>query len=854
MIRSALMALLLSTPLVANAAHVFSVAEYGAKGDGKTLDTRALQHAIDAAAAAGGGTVNLPTGTYLSGSLFVKNGVTLEIQSGATILGSQRLADYPVMPTRIAGIEMSWPAALVNVYDQHDATITGAGTIDGDGKIFWDSYWSLRKQYEPRGLRWASDYDAQRPRLIQIFNADHVSLSKLLLRRSGFWTVHICYSHDIAVDGITIRNNEDGHGPSTDGIDIDSSRSVQVSHADIAVNDDALCLKAGRDSDGLRVNRPTEDVVLRDSIVRAGAAGVTFGSETSGGFRNIEASGITVLSPVPVGILFKSAHTRGGFGENLRLHDFDLHDVQVALRITMNWNPSYSYASIPADAKDYPPYWKVLATPVPADQGMAHLRNVEIAKIAGTAKTAFEVDAYPRVPLRDFTLNNLSLKVSTAGHIADASHWAFSAVDLHIADGSNVTLKDDTDITGLPQQQAAATQTTTPAPTPAMQAIIDKDNSRHFGDSPEDPGPLATNLSPAMKPAAIDAAVRKVADWQLARSQPYFDRIWTWSVLYTGFLAASDSLDDPRYRDAMLAMSKGFEWQLRNRLPNADDQSVGSTYLELYLREPKDNANASWMVPTRTDLDTILPLKTLREGDDRIPWWWCDALFMAPAVWAEMSRATGDPKYVAYLDTQWKQTSDLLYDPVEHLYARDATYKDKREPNGKKVFWSRGEGWVMGGLARTLDQLPANDPQRPFYVQQLREMAARVAQLQDANGLWHAALLDPEHFPAPEISGSALFTYAMAWGINRGILDRATYQPVVTRAWQGMLQHIYTDGRLGDIQQTGAEPAYYRPSASYTYGVGAFLLAGSEVKRMVQPPSAHRGSAEHRGAASSSHN
>jgi unsaturated rhamnogalacturonyl hydrolase len=125
-----------------------------------------------------------------------------------------------------------------------------------------------------------------------------------------------------------------------------------------------------------------------------------------------------------------------------------------------------------------------------------------------------------------------------------------------------------------------------PTPTPAMQAIIDKDNSRHFGDDPADPGPLATDLSPALKPAAIDKAVRKVADWQLARAQPYFDRIWTWSVLYTGFLAASQSTGDPSYRDAMIAMSKKYDWQLRSHLPNADDQSVGSTYLELDMLAP----------------------------------------------------------------------------------------------------------------------------------------------------------------------------------------------------------------------------------------------------------------------------
>lgn len=379
---------------------------------------------------------------------------------------------------------------------------------------------------------------------------------------------------------------------------------------------------------------------------------------------------------------------------------------------------------------------------------------------------------------------------------------------------------------------AAAAQQV-PQPTPAMQAGIDKDNGRHFGDSPADAGPLATGLSPALKAAAIDKAMRKVADWQLGVAQPYFDRIWTWSVLYSGFMAASASTGDPKYRNAMLDMSRKFNFELRSRLPNADDQSVGSTYLELYLSQPKATRDASWIDPTRADLDSILPLKTLKPGDERIPWWWCDALFMAPAVWAEMARVTGEHKYIDYLNAQWHQTYDLLYDRPDHLYFRDATYKDKTEPNGQKQFWSRGEGWVMGGIARTLDFLPTDDPNRTFYIVQLREMSAKVASLQDPKtGLWHAGLLDPTSYPLDEVSGSALFVYGMAWGVNHGVLDRKTYQPVIARAWKGLLAHVYADGRLGSIQQTGAQPAFYLPTASYTFGVGGFLLAGAEVKKM----------------------
>jgi unsaturated rhamnogalacturonyl hydrolase len=382
---------------------------------------------------------------------------------------------------------------------------------------------------------------------------------------------------------------------------------------------------------------------------------------------------------------------------------------------------------------------------------------------------------------------------------------------------------------GMRPQVATAQQVSIEHATPQQLAGIAKDNSRHFGDDPDDAGPIATDLSASLGPVAVGTAMRKVGDWQLARSQEYFDRIWTWSVLYSGFMAASDSLGDAKYRDAMQAVGTKFDWQLRSHLPDADDQSVGQTYLELYLLK-KDPA---MIAPTRAELDALLaaPHVSKRVGKP-IPWWWCDALFMAPPVWSRMYAATGDRKYVAYMDEEWAKTSDLLYDKQEHLYARDADYLSRTEANGKKMFWSRGNGWVMGGIARTLEYLPKDDPARAKYVAQLKEMAARVAALQGADGLWRAGLLDQGNYSEPEISGSALFAYALAWGVNEGVLDRKVYRPVVAKAWAGMLKHVYADGRLGCIQQTGAEPAPFKATASYTYGVGAFLMAGSEIRRM----------------------
>jgi polygalacturonase len=443
-------------PVSAHAApKIFFANAYGAKGDGTTPDTAAIQKAIDAAAPKKA-TVSFKPGTYLTGALFLKSGITFEIPEGVTLTGSQDIKDFPELPTRIAGIEMTWPAAMINVRDQQDVTITGKGTIDQNGAIWWQVYRDTLKIYQPKGLRWASDYDARRVRLSLIQNSSNVHYGGgLTLKRSGFWTVQVLYSHDVTIDGLIIRNNEGGRGPSTDGIDIDSSHDVEVSHADIEANDDALCLKAGRDSDGLRVNRPTYNIKIHDSIIHRGAAAITIGSETSGGFHNIEAWNITAESGVPNGVLFKSAHVRGGHASDIRIHDLTFIGVAVPISINMNWNPAYSYAKLPegTDPKTVPPYWIPLTTPVPEEQGLPHFSDVHVWNIKATgAKRAFNVSAYPNAPLVDFKLDHLNIEAATAGTIANAQNWTMTDNTITTADGSKVSITDSENVsTGKPK-------------------------------------------------------------------------------------------------------------------------------------------------------------------------------------------------------------------------------------------------------------------------------------------------------------------------------------------------------------------------------------------------------------------
>ncbi|MDR3734141.1 MAG: glycoside hydrolase family 88 protein [Acidobacteriaceae bacterium] len=348
------------------------------------------------------------------------------------------------------------------------------------------------------------------------------------------------------------------------------------------------------------------------------------------------------------------------------------------------------------------------------------------------------------------------------------------------------------------------------------------------GDAPDDPGPLATGLSAELKPKAIEAAMTKVADWQLTVAQEKFNQQWTFAALYDGLLAASATTNNPKYKDAVEKMADGFNWQLIDgRFPHADDFAIGQAYMDMYLQHPVPQHMAS--VKANADRLVARP-----DDPKKLLWWWCDALFMAPPVMVRVYKATGDRKYLDYMDKEWWETSASLYDPSESLYFRDARYFTQKQANGKKIFWGRGNGWVMGAFVKVLTLMPNDYPTRGKYIEQYKAMAAKVAAIQSKDGLWRAGLLDPDAYELPEVSGSAFFTYSLAWGINEGILDRKTYEPVVQRAWAGMLSHIYATGRLGCIQPIDAQPGAFKASASSVYGVGGFLLAGSEVDRLAR--------------------
>jgi polygalacturonase len=421
------------------------VNDYGAVNDGSKLSTEAIQKTIDACAAKGGGIVSFKRGTYLMGSIFLKSNVHLVIDKEVLIKGSQDFGDYPEIDTRIAGIEMKWPAALINIVNQKNVQVSGKGKINAQGKFCWDKYWAMRREYEPKGLRWVVDYDAKRVRTFLVQSSSDVTLKDLTFSNAGFWTVQLLYSDHLTVDGITIKNNEDGKGPSTDGIDIDSSSWVLVENCDIDCNDDDFCLKAGRDADGLRVNRPTEYVVIRKCIARKGGGLLTLGSETSGGIRHVLATDLKAMG-TGNGFHIKSATTRGGTVEDIYFRNIEMDSVGNAFMFTMNWNPTYSYSSLPAGYKydSLPAHWKIMLTKVePESKGIPHFRDIYVSNVkVKYARRAISAAGLTQSSLDNFNFNNVTIQSDNAGDVSYAKDWKWEKVSIRAKDKKAIAVKN----------------------------------------------------------------------------------------------------------------------------------------------------------------------------------------------------------------------------------------------------------------------------------------------------------------------------------------------------------------------------------------------------------------------------
>lgn len=343
------------------------------------------------------------------------------------------------------------------------------------------------------------------------------------------------------------------------------------------------------------------------------------------------------------------------------------------------------------------------------------------------------------------------------------------------------------------------------------------------------------------------AVATRVANWQLAHmdgqghvsrvtSETRNPRAWEQAVFWIGMTALADAGGSSQIKSAILAMGRANQWLPARRPFHADDLVITQSY----LWAAKNGAGPSASAPTRKAFDYILanpPRVSLAfyqppsgyDDTECLPrWCWADALFMAPPAMIELSRQTGDPRYQEYAMREYWATTDFLYDPAERLFYRDSRFFERRDANGEKQFWSRGNGWVIASMARIIPMLAKGSADRVRMEGLFREMAQRLRELQKADGYWSPSLLVAKDSP-PESSGTAFNTYAMAWGIKAGLLDRATYEPVVRKGWSALVKAIQDDGRLGWVQQVSDRPEKVEASDTQFYGTGALLLAATAV-------------------------
>jgi unsaturated rhamnogalacturonyl hydrolase len=358
--------------------------------------------------------------------------------------------------------------------------------------------------------------------------------------------------------------------------------------------------------------------------------------------------------------------------------------------------------------------------------------------------------------------------------------------------------------------------------------------------------PLSAQSLP--EPGDVLAKMR-VANAHFAREWPHVGKtiittrerpsnIWTRSVYYEGLMALYAIDRDPSYYDYATRWADFHKWGLRSgpKSRNADDQCCGQIYLELYQVEPRPERIRD--IQACMDNSVAIP-----QHDD---WYWIDAIQMAMPVFAKLGALTKNPKYfekahALYEFTKTQHGGKGLYNPAHHLWWRDKDFVPPHTtPNGKDCYWSRGNGWVVAALARVLEVLPANAPHRAEYEQDLKDMLAAVAPLQRNDGFWNPSLHDPKDFPGKETTGTALFAYGMAWAVRHRLVAADEYLPRIAKAWHALAEEaLHPDGFLGYVQGTGKQPSEGQPvtydhQPDFTdYGLGCFLLAGSEVYRLA---------------------
>lgn len=777
----------------------YNVKKLGVKSS-DTPQTAAIQAVIDKAYADGGGTVVFPAGKYLTGALFFPSGVNLSLKKNAVLTGTATPDDYPVISTRFEGIDRQWRCALLNFDHSKGVRVDGEGTVDGNG------------------LEWNKVKAAGgRPRLMCFTDCDGGSISGLKLRNQASWCLHVLYTEGFDINGLDITAKE--YIPSSDGIDIDSSSDVHVSDCYVSVHDDCISIKSGKDEEGRRVGKPSEDILIEDCHFGYGHGAVTMGSEVSGDIRNVTVRNCLVDEDNWAPIRFKSQPSRGGVVENICFENIEVKDVRNIFDIILEWKAGSD------KRRQIEPY-----------KPLTCLRNITIRNVHGSGKSMGQFVGFDGEPIRPetFRFENCSFRTTSGLKIKNA-FIVPEGLDFEVAEG----------------RKFIAPGARRPDPAAQAKEIIER--IYNYLNS-------CTPFTMANAEGADVSPDNATADCRFKRGE-FLINTYEWGVTYSGLLLAGQLLSEPKYLDYVYDRL-GAIGAVYDRLEPL--HAKGDDVKMKYLVAPHwlDDCGSMCAAMSKATIMDPSRSKKFRKVLER--WYkfcmyeeyrlddgilarhrpvensvWLDDMYMGItpiAFRGALAASENDSSCSGMYEESIKQVKlfgKYLWVPEKNLYRHGWIEGMAEHPD---YHWARCNGWALLTMCDVLDAVPEGTPGRDEVLEQFRSLARGITALQAPDGRWHQLLNVNESYL--ETSATAIFVYCIAHAVNEGWLDRIAYQDVARAGWNGLLSQVNEKGQVENTcvgTGLGWTNAFYskRPvDVHAAHGYGPVILAAAEIIRL----------------------
>jgi rhamnogalacturonyl hydrolase YesR/polygalacturonase len=852
---------------------VYSILAYGAVEGGEVPATDAITRAIADAARHGGGRVLIPRGTWLTGGIRLESGIDLHLEEGAVLRFSRRFEDYlPVVFSRHEDIECYKHAAFVYASDKSDIAITGRGVLDGNG----EPWWGLKKSgaADETLLRTMAAggvpvdkrvFDGKeghilRPAFFQPMNCRRVLVEGVTFRFGAFWTITPTYCEDVVIRNVSvITAGSRGTVPNGDGIDISSCARVLIEGCSFDTGDDCICLKSGRDHDGLRVKRPTENVLIRHCTGRNGHGGIVLGSETSGGIRNVLAYDCS-FSGTDRMVRLKTARGRGGVVENVWFRGIRGDSIRLE---AIHLNMLYESTRFPAR---------------PADASTPAIRNIHFTNVTCSSGLgrSIEILGLPERPVDNVTFDSVSVSTRLGFGATDAKNVSIANTSVAADEGPAFSFRDCAGI-----ELESVTPTAGRFPIVDVQGTLSSSIFVRQGISPADVD--AVRLGNDVPPGAlrIDASVDRRLPWSDRIARTFLarhpggvtydtaspDRRWNYEqgLMLVALLRMADHRGDDAYRrfvrmnldryideNGSIATYDRETYNLDNIGPGRALLTMSALSGEKKYRRAADTLRRQLTEQPRTSLGGFWH-KKIYPGQ-----MWLDGLFMAEPFYGQYARETGEQAAFDDIAKQFLLADEHLRDRRTGLmyHGWDETRRQRwADPaTGRSSnFWSRSMGWYLAGLVDVLQDFPERHPDRDSLVAVFRSLARAVRAMQDpASGVWYQVTdLRDQAGNYREASASCMFAYAFARGVRLSVLD-SSFLLDAQRAFEGVSREFVTVDEHGLVdlhdvcRSAGLGGNPYRDGSFEYYvgeprrtndmkGVGPWLLAAIELEKAGRP-------------------